>query len=169
METPAAPVNILIVSLIFICCGGCNSIAKMHHSRLERIYRIHGEIAEISKQLQDIEQIMLYVGRIKDTPLADAALDVAIAIQGEPDESEKRYAESITLESLEPIKLQVIDLVNLRSKLELISLKENQKAIDDSYAIRAIESRYQFLEKLIFKCAAGVCIVVAIFFLKKIF
>jgi hypothetical protein len=33
---------------------------------------------------------MLYVGRIRDSPLADDALDVAIAIHGQPDDTEKR-------------------------------------------------------------------------------
>ncbi|MDR1401732.1 MAG: hypothetical protein LBI81_02120 [Puniceicoccales bacterium] len=164
----AFPVLIISV-LVFAFCGGCSSLAKTHQARLERIYRVHGEIAEIAKKLQDIEQIMLYVGRIKDSPLADAALNVAIAIHGEPDEAEKKYAETITLESIEAIGEEVVDLLKLRSKLETISLREKQKSISDAHAIYAIEIRYKFFEKLMLKCAVVVCAVVAIFFLKKFF
>jgi hypothetical protein len=39
---------------------------------------------------------MLYAGRVKSPPMADLALDVAIAIHGEPDEAEKVYASYIT-------------------------------------------------------------------------
>jgi hypothetical protein len=40
---------------------------------------------------------MLCVGRVKDSPIADLAFDVAIAIQSGPDDSEKVCANNITL------------------------------------------------------------------------
>jgi hypothetical protein len=144
-------------------------MAKTHHSRLERIYHAHDEIVEISKKLQDIEQMMLYAGRIKDSPLADAALDVAIAIHGEPDEAEKKYAESITFDSLKVIEKQVISLIKRRANLEALANKERRKVIDEAYAIHAMETRYKLFKEIVFNCSAVICVAVAIFFLRKIF
>jgi predicted nucleotidyltransferase len=157
--------------IFFLCLAiaatGCNSIAKTHHQRLERISRAHDEIANISKKLQDIEQIMLYIGRVRDSPLADAALDVAISIHGEPDDSEKQFAEKITADAVEAVSASVLKLKKRKAALELISQKDRQEAIDESYALHAMESRYKFFEGLMSNCAMAVCAIVAIFMLKK--
>jgi hypothetical protein len=150
-----------------ICCCGCESVAKAHLQRLERIYHTGNEIIEISKNLQDIEQMMLYVGRIKDSPMADAALDVAIAIHGEPDDTERKYAENMTMDSLEAVKIHAMDLVKKRANLEMITAKEKQKSIGESYSFYSLESRYKFLQRLVTNCSMVVCAVVAIFFLRR--
>ncbi|MDR2737975.1 MAG: hypothetical protein LBB18_03490 [Puniceicoccales bacterium] len=159
------------VSLLCIILGivGCSSTAKTHHQRLERICRVHDEIAEIARELQDIQQIMLYVGRIRDNPIADRALDVAISIHGEPDVAEKQFAENMTIAEIEKISASAAELLKRMATLEAISRKEKAKAIDESYAIHALESRYKFCEQLISRCLVAVCAVAAFLFLRKIF
>jgi tellurite resistance protein len=148
---------------------GCGSVAKSHHSRLERVYRTHDEIAEISKKLQDIEQIMLYVGRINGGPLANAALDIAIAIHGEPDATEKKYAENITAAEIETLGKYAMELVGKRTYLETISAREKSKLLDEAYSIHGMESRYKLLETITNGCAMALCVAVAFFLLKKFF
>jgi hypothetical protein len=156
------------VALIGLC--GCNSIVQPHRERLERIYRVHDGILGISKKLQDIEQTMLYVGRIKDGPLADAALDVAIAIHGEPDAFEKRYAENITMESIASTKIYAIDLVKQRAALESFAHKEKKKSIEETHAMYAQEIQYNFLKRLVSTCTITVvCVIAAYFFARKFF
>jgi hypothetical protein len=124
----------------------------------------------ISKKLQDIEQTMLYVGRIKDGPLANAALDVAIAIHGEPDDFEKRYAENITMESIASIKVYAVDLVKQKAALESLAHKEKKKSIEETHAMYAQEIQYNFLKQLVsVGVIAVVCIIVAYFFARKFF
>ncbi|MDR0741851.1 MAG: hypothetical protein LBE98_00085 [Puniceicoccales bacterium] len=152
--------------LINLC--GCNSIVKPHVERLERIYRTHDGIMGISKKLQDIEQTMLYVGRIKDGPLADAALDVAIAIHGEPDDFEKRYAENITMESIASTKIYAMNLVKQRTALESFAHKEKKKTIKEAHTMYVQEIQYNFLKQLVSTgVIAVVCIVVAYIFMRK--
>ncbi|MDR1457723.1 MAG: hypothetical protein LBI47_02665 [Puniceicoccales bacterium] len=160
----------LVCSAVLINLCGCNSIVKPHRERLERIYRAHDGIVGISKKLQDIEQTMLYVGRIKDGPLADAALDVAIAIHGEPDNFEKKYAENITMESIASTKVYAIDLVKQKTALEAFARKEKKKAIEETHAMYAQEVQYNFLKRLVSTCTvAVVCAIVAYFFTRRLF
>ncbi|MDR2603592.1 MAG: hypothetical protein LBC11_03485 [Puniceicoccales bacterium] len=160
----------LVYSVVLINLCGCNSIVKPHRERLERIYRAHDGIAGISKKLQDIEQTMLYVGRIKDGPLADAALDVAIAIHGEPDDFEKKYAENITMESIASTKVYAIDLVKQKEALESFARKEKKKAIEETHAMYAQEIQYNFLKRLAsIGVVTVVCIIVAYFFIGRFF
>ncbi|MDR1432964.1 MAG: hypothetical protein LBI61_01310 [Puniceicoccales bacterium] len=159
-----------IAALILPCiCGGCRSIAKAHHSRLDKISRTRGEIAEISEKLRDIEQVMLYVGRIKTGDVANAALDVAIAIHGGPDEAEKKYAQVVTLEEIEVMRTQVVKLARRRANLEALSCKETKRAIDEAYSIHAMESRYEFLERLVSNCVIATCIAIAVLLLRRVF
>jgi predicted nucleotidyltransferase len=148
---------------------GCASMARMHHERLERIHRTHDEVIEISKKLEDIEQMMLYIGRIRVGALANAALDVAIFINGEPDDDEKKYAESITIEAIQSLKIHAAKLMKRQEKLRAIFREDERKAIDESYAIHAMESRHQFIEKIFTNCLVATCIVGTIFFLKRFF
>ncbi|MDR2776866.1 MAG: hypothetical protein LBB17_02375 [Puniceicoccales bacterium] len=160
----------LICSLALINLCGCNSIVKPHMERLERIYRAYDGITGISKKLQDIEQTMLYVGRIKDGPLADAALDVAIAIHGEPDDFEKRYAENITMESIASTKIYAVDLVKQKTALESLVHKEKKKAIEEAHTMYVQEIQYSFLKQLVSTCGiAMICIIVAHIFTRKFF
>ncbi|MDR2628403.1 MAG: hypothetical protein LBC30_00135 [Puniceicoccales bacterium] len=160
----------LVCYVVLIGLCGCNSMVKPHRERLERIYRAHDGILGISKKLQDIEQTMLYVGRIKDGPLADAALDVAIAIHGEPDDFEKRYAENITMESIASTKIYAMDLVKQREALKSFVHKEKKKSIEETQAMYAQEIRYGFLKQLLSTCVVTViCIIVVCFFTKKFF
>ncbi|MDR1595609.1 MAG: hypothetical protein LBR91_01635 [Puniceicoccales bacterium] len=165
----AQKIKIFILSLLWIfACIGCNSITKIHHSTLERMYQVQDEIAEISKKMQDIEQIMLYVGRVRDGPLADAALDVAIAIHGEPDEMEKRYAENITVAEIETLRAQVASLANRRAQLEAISAGGRRRVMNEAYSMHGIESRYKLLETIVGNCAMAVCVTVVIFVIRKL-
>ncbi|MDR2779192.1 MAG: hypothetical protein LBB16_02800 [Puniceicoccales bacterium] len=145
---------------------GCNSIARTHHERLERIYHTQNEIIEISKKLQDIEQTMLYVGRIKDGALANAALDIAIAIHGEPDDFEKKYAERVTMESIATTKVYAMDLVKQRAVLESLARKEKKKTMEEAYAMYAQEIRHNFLKQLVSMCTIAVVCFLVILFLK---
>lgn len=145
-------------------------MVKPHRERLERIYRAHDGIVGISKKLQDIEQTMLYVGRIKDGPLADAALDVAIAIHGEPDDFEKKYAENITMESIASAKVYAIDLVKQKAALESFARKEKKKTIEETHAMYAQEIQYNFLKRIASTCTVAViCVIAAYFFTRRFF
>jgi hypothetical protein len=158
-----------LLPTITLAIFGCGSVSKMHHARLERIYRTQDMAEEISKKLQDIEQIMLYVGRIKDGALANMALDVAIAIHGDPDSVEKKYAENITADEIDAMKSNVAVLLKQKAHLEAISSKEKRIAMDEAYSIRGIENRYNFLEAIVTNCTVAIGITAALFFLKKFF
>jgi hypothetical protein len=156
-------------AIILVAMGGCNSIAKNHQERLEKIYLVRDRIDAISRELQDMVQIMLHVGRFRDSPLADNALDVAIAIEGEPDELEKKHAQNITADEIEHMKTHAQDLMRQRSSLEITASREKQKIIGEAQSMRALESRYKFFEKLFSNCALGFGIAAAIFIFRRLF
>jgi hypothetical protein len=131
--------------------------------------RAGDEIARISKKLQDIEQIMLYVGRIKDSPLADAALDVAIAIHGAPDEAEKRHADAITIDDIEAAGALAVDLLKRRARLEEISATERKKAMDESFSLYAMETKYGTLRRFTAGCSLLLGLAVAFLLMRKFF
>jgi hypothetical protein len=163
----ASPPFAILIAAIVLC--GCHSVAKTHHGRLERIWRVGDEIAEISERLRDIEQTMLYVGRIRDVPLADAALDVAIAIHGAPDDAEKRHAETITAEDIKNTGVAVADLLRKRAHLEEISAAERRKATDESLSLYAMESKYQSLQRLVFGVSLAIGVAVVLCCVRRFF
>jgi hypothetical protein len=126
------------------------------------VYDAHGEIVAISSQLQDIQQVMLYAGRVNDSPIAHMALDVAIAIQGEPDDKEKAYATTITKDLLRKEMGRADKL--LKRKQKLIATIDSQKnaIAKDISSIASLETKYSLISKALAKVA--VFSLVAIFF-----
>jgi hypothetical protein len=117
------------------------------------VYKAHGEIGTISSQLQDIQQVMLYAGRVNDSPIADMALDVAIAIQGEPDDGEKAYAANITKDRLKHEMARANKLLKRKRKLvSSIDGKKNTIARDIS-SIASMESKYELISRSLAKIA----------------
>jgi ParB-like chromosome segregation protein Spo0J len=117
------------------------------------VYGAHEEIVTISSQLQDMQQVMLYAGRVNDSPLADMALDVAIAIQGEPDDKEKTYAANIIKDLLKKDMARADKL--LRRKQKLISAIDAQKdtIAKDISSIASLETKYELISKSLPKVA----------------
>ncbi|MDR0742713.1 MAG: hypothetical protein LBE98_04610 [Puniceicoccales bacterium] len=154
-----------LVPLIVTLClstAGCSSLSDSHRRRLEMVYSAHEEIVEISSQLQNIQQVMLYAGRVNDFPIADMALDAAIAIQGEPDDGEKAYASNITKRIIGKEMVRANKL--LRRKQHLISPIEGQKdtIAKDISSIARMEAKYDLVSKTLAKCA--IYVLFAIFF-----
>jgi hypothetical protein len=159
----------IIIFAAIAAIGGCHSVAETHHSRLQRLHRTHGEICEISAQLRDIEQIMLYVGRVRESPLADAALDVAIAIEGEPDELERRYAETVTMDEIGATGARALKLVKQLRAMEALSVDDRMKAVAEAQSIRTMEGEYKLLKRLISGFTAAIGAAAIIFIAIKFF
>jgi hypothetical protein len=142
-----------LVTALCLLAAGCSSLSDSHRRRLEMVYDAHDEIVDISSQLQDIEQVMLYAGRVNDSPIADMALDVAIAIQGEPDDREKTYASTITKDMLKKEMARANKL--LKRKHHLISVIDGQKdtIAKDISSIASLESRYNLISRSLAKVA----------------
>jgi hypothetical protein len=142
----------LLASLCLLA-GGCSSLAHSHRQHLEKVYHAHEEIVSISSQLQDIQQVMLYAGRVNDSPISSMALDVAIAIQGEPDDAEKAYASTITKAAIGKEMVRAKKL--LKRKQQLISSIDGQKdtIARDISSIASLESKYQLISKTLAKFA----------------
>ncbi|MDR3144559.1 MAG: hypothetical protein LBT64_03630 [Puniceicoccales bacterium] len=161
--------NFLLPLVICAAICGCSSAARNHQERLERIYTTCDRISEISDELQDIEQMMLCVGRIRDSPLADDALDVALAIHGEPDELEKARAKNISADEIRSIKMHAMDLVKQKSALEFAASRERRRVMGEARAMEALEIRHRFFEKLVSNCAIGFGVITAIFIFRRFF
>jgi hypothetical protein len=142
-----------LLASLCLSAGGCSSLAHSHRLHLEKLYHAHGEIVKISSQLQDIQQVMLYAGRVNDSPISSMALDVAIAIQGEPDEAEKAYASTITKAAIGKEMARAKKLI--KRKQQLISIIDGQKdtIAKDISSIVSLESKYQLVSKSLTKCA----------------
>ncbi|MDR2603555.1 MAG: hypothetical protein LBC11_03280 [Puniceicoccales bacterium] len=68
--------KLLVSGLLATLClstAGCSSLAHSHRQQLEKVYGAHDEIVKISSQLQDIQQVMLYAGRVNDSPISSMA------------------------------------------------------------------------------------------------
>jgi hypothetical protein len=143
---------------------GCQSVVSQHGSRLDSVYRAQGELADVSKKLDDIAQTMLFAGRIHDAPLADFALDVAIAIHGEPDGQEKAYAQTITPELIAKDKVLAEKLLARRDSLLSFIAKEGRRLTADITALAKLEAECSFLRGLIWKFTIGIGGILLIFF-----
>jgi hypothetical protein len=155
------------LGVLCTAAGGCNSIVDSHRLRLEKIYRAHDEIATISSQLQDIEQVMLYAGRIKDPPIATLALDVAIAIHGEPDEAEKVYASNITTPMIEREMARVEKLLKRKNFLVGAISSEKNNIPKDLSALSSLETKYLFFSKLFTRGAIALGVLLSLFLFLK--
>jgi hypothetical protein len=131
-----------------------------HGGRLDSVRRAQGELAAVSKKLDDIAQTMLFAGRIHDAPLADLALDVAIAIHGEPDDREKNYAKNITPELIAKDKDRAAKLLAERNSLHSFLAKEGKRLGGDVVALAKLEMERNFFRGLFWKCALGVGVAV---------
>jgi hypothetical protein len=151
-----------LAATLCLLAGGCSSLAHSHRLRLEKVYNAHDEIVNISSQLRDMEQVMLYAGRVNDSPIADMALDVAIAIQGEPDDSEKVFASNLTNAAISKEMARANKL--LKRKQQLIHIIDGQRdtILNDISSIASLETKYQLISKTLAKCA--IFAVFAIFF-----
>jgi hypothetical protein len=123
---------------------------------LDSIYRAQGDLADVSAKLDDIAQTMLFAGRIHDAPLADLALDVAIAIHGEPDNSEKAYAKNITPELIAKDKDRAAKLLARRDSLHAFIAKEGKRLSADVVALAKLEMERNFFRGLFWKCVLGI-------------
>jgi hypothetical protein len=142
---------------------GCRSLVEQHGGRLDSVRRAQGEIVDISAKLDDIAQTMLFAGRIHDAPLADLAIDVAIAIHGEPDNSEKAYAKNITPELIAKDKALAAKLLAKRNSLHSFIAKEGKRLSADVVALTKLEMERDFFRGLFWKCVLGIGGIVLIF------
>jgi hypothetical protein len=96
---------------------------------------------------------MLYAGRVNDSPISSMALDVAIAIQGEPDDGEKAYASTITKSAIGKEMARANKL--LKRKQQLIHVIHGQKdaIAKDLSSIASLESKYHLVSQSLTKCA----------------
>jgi hypothetical protein len=142
-----------LVTALCLLTAGCSSLSDSHRRHLEMVYNAHDEMVDISSKLQDIQQVMLYAGRVNDSPIADMAFDVAIAIQGEPDDTEKAYATTITKDMLKKEMARANKL--LKRKQHLISTIDSQKnaIARDISSIASLESRYNLISRSLAKVA----------------
>jgi hypothetical protein len=154
---------------MFSLLVGCQSIAVEHGNRLRSVNRARDGIVEVSKKLDDIAQTMLYAGRIHDAPLADLALDVAIAIHGEPDDGEKAYAQALTPEAIERDRISVEKLLAKRNSLRAFIAEEGKKLDSDIAKLVKIEAEYVFLRALPWKFAIGIGGIVLVFLRGRLF
>ena len=157
---------VTLVAVLFLLGTGCSSLSDSHRRHMATVYDAHGEIVAISSQLQDIQQVMLYAGRVNDSPIADLALDIAIAIQGEPDDKEKAYASTIT----EDLIRKEMERANklLKRKLKLIATIDSQKnaIARDITSVTRLETKYSLISQSLAKVA--VFAIFALFFLLAI-
>jgi hypothetical protein len=81
------------------------------------------------------------------------ALDVAISIQGEPDDGEKAYATTITKDMLKKEMARANKLI--KRKQHLISIIDSQKntIARDISSIASMESKYNLISKSLAKIA----------------
>jgi hypothetical protein len=81
------------------------------------------------------------------------ALDVAIAIQGEPDDGEKAYASTITKAAIGKEMVRAKKLI--KRKQHLIHIIDGQKdtIARDISSIASLESKYQLVSKSLSKFA----------------
>jgi hypothetical protein len=132
-----------LLAVLCLSAIGCSSLAYSHRQHLEKLYHAHGEIVKISSQLQDIQQVMLYAGRVNDSPIADMALDVA----------EKAYASTITKDTIGKEMVRAKKLI--KRKQQLISSIDDQKdtIAKDISSIANLETKYQLVSKTLAKFA----------------
>jgi hypothetical protein len=149
--------------LLLALLTGCSSSVASHRNRIHDLYAARDDILALSAQIQDIAQIMLYAGRIHSGPLADAALDVAIAIHGQPDDREKAYAQHITLEQVRADGERVSRLLAQRDALRRSIDSSRARVADDLAHLHALEAKYDFASKLISSCAIGIGILIFAF------
>jgi hypothetical protein len=117
----------------------------------------------ISAQIQDIAQIMLYAARVHSGELANAALDVAMSIHGQPDDREKAYAQSITAEQIRADGERASRLLAQRDALHCSIDSARSHISNDLANLHAIEAKDDFASKLISSCLLGVGGLVLIF------
>ena len=157
--------GILLLPMLLV---GCTSIGKTHQRSLMSLYSASDELAVVSERLSRIERVMLYAGRLYDSPLADDALDVAIMIHGEPDISEKTYAENITPEIISHERGRVLQLINQKQKLSAIISENRAKLIDEATEINQLEGKYNFLYKMVITCVVGIIVACGIFVVLRV-
>jgi hypothetical protein len=95
--------------------------------------------------------------------LADLALDVAIAIHGEPDDQEKAYAQTITPELIAKDRVLAEKLLSKRDYLHSFIAKEGRRLTADVVTLAKLEAECSFLRGLIWKCALGIGSIILIF------
>jgi hypothetical protein len=134
---------------------------------VENIRATRQSILAINGELRDIEQVMLYSATIHSGELADAALDLALAIHGDPDVQEKLYAENITIPMIRRDKARALSLIARRDALKS-SIDRQQINIDGDLAkLSNLEGRYEYASKLISSCLfAGSAIILSFLIFK---
>jgi hypothetical protein len=126
---------------------------------------IHGarqSISLINNELRDIEQVMLYAGRLHSGTLAEAALDVAIAIHGEPDDAEKLYAQNITIPLFRKDKARAMHRLDRSTSLQSAIDRLQASIGADLTKLTKLEGKYEYASKLISTCiftAAGAILI----------
>jgi hypothetical protein len=152
---------LLLLALPLVACT--SSQVTAHRNRIRDLYAARDNIMSISAQIQDIAQIMLYAGRIHSGELANAALDVAIAIHGQPDDREKAYARSITVEQIRADGERASRLLAQRDAIHRSIDSARSHISADLANLHAIEAKYDFAPKLISSCIIGIGAIVLIF------
>jgi hypothetical protein len=111
---------------------------------------------------------MLYAGRVNDSPTADMALDVAIAIQGEPDDREKAYATTITKDLIGMEMGRADKLIKRKQKLIAIIDSQKDTIAKDISSIASLETKYSLISKAFARIAifASLAILMFLFFSK---
>lgn len=89
---------------------------------------------------------MLYAGRVNDSPIAHMALDVAIAIQGEPDDAEKVFTANLTKDITTKEMARANKL--LKQKQQLIHIIDGQRdaIANDISSIASLEKADEKLD-----------------------
>jgi hypothetical protein len=131
---------ILLLALV----TGCSSSVTSHGNRIHDLYAARDDILALFAQIRDIAQIMLYAGRIHSGELAPAALDVAISIHDQPDDREKAYGQSITLEQFRADGERVSRLLAQRDRLHRSIDSSRARVADDLAHMHALETKYDF-------------------------
>ena len=162
--TPLTPL------LLLLAAAGCStsaSISGEHRRRLEDLHAARQSISLINNELQDIEQVMLYAGRLHSGPLADAALDIAIAIHGEPDDQEKLYAQNITIPLIHKDKARALSLIARRNALQASIDRMHISIGSDLTKLAKLEGKYEHASKLISTCILAGSAAILIFLVLK--
>jgi hypothetical protein len=124
---------------------------------------------DIAENLRNIEQTMLYVARVRDGPLANAAIDVLIAIHGEPDDLEKSYADGMTLKTIAEERKRAATLVSRRDKLRIFMATERQNISSDIPSLQRLETKYDIISSIIRNLSIGAGLLLFAFFIGKAF
>ena len=105
-----------LVLAILLCICGCSSVGADAIKKAHQIVSCRAQIAKINRELQDLTQVFLYAGRMRDDDVGKLALDAALEIVGQPEDCEKALAMALTHSDVRKRSCRAADLLRERKR-----------------------------------------------------